>query len=254
MPTKPPAIHAVAALVLAAAATPALAQDTATNVVLVHGALLDGSGWRDVHDILVADGLAVSVVQMPLTSLADDVASTRRVLDRLEGPVVLVGHSYGGVVITEAGADPDVVSLVYVAALQPDVGESLMEVSQLVPPTSEPPAMIASDDGFAILEPADFRAAIAADLPTEVTDFLAASQTFTSYAAFTGEVTAAAWRDKPSHAVIPTQDLTVSADLQRLMSERSGAAVTEVEASHLVQMSQPEAVAAVIAAAATALD
>ena len=187
---------------------------------------------------------------MPLTSLEDDVAAVRRVLARMEGPVVLVGHSYGGVVITVAGDDPDVSALVYVAALQPDAGESLGEVSALAPAVLADDTLVPSEDGFVIIDPPKFHDVFGADLPPEVTDFMAISQSPTAGAAFGAEVEAAAWHDKPSFGIVATQDRTVNPDLQRLMYERSGATVTEVEASHAVFLSQPQAVADVIEAAA----
>ncbi|OYW62603.1 MAG: alpha/beta hydrolase [Rhodobacterales bacterium 12-65-15] len=251
-----PVVIAAAFSLATAAAVPALAQSEgpARNIVLVHGALVDGSGWRAVYDLLVADGYTVGVVQMPLTSLEDDVAATRRVLARMEGPVVLVGHSYGGVVISVAGDDPDVSALVYVAALQPDAGESLGEVSALASPILPDDALVPSEDGFLILDPARFPEIFGADLPSDVTAFMAVSQAPTAGAAFGAEIEAAAWRSKPSFGIVATDDRTVNPELQRLMYARSGATVTEVQASHAVFISQPQAVADVIEAAAGSIE
>lgn len=246
------AFSASALLALGTLAQPALAE--ARNVILVHGAVLDGSGWRAVHDILVEDGYAVTVAQLPLTSFEADVLAVRLMLDRQDGPVVLVGHSYGGVVITQAGTDPDVAALVYVAAFQPDVGESAFGLIASMSAMMAPDALLDLGDGFIIANPARFHEGFGADLPTEVTDFMAASQAPTLLEASETGVTEAAWRDKPSYGVVATQDRAVSPDLQRFMYKRSGATVTEVEASHMVQMSQPQAVADVIAAAARAVE
>ena len=180
-------LPAAIALTLSLGATALLsapAHAEAHSVVLVHGAMLDGSGWRAVHDLLVADGYEVGVVQMPLTSLEEDVAATRRVMERMEGPMILVGHSYGGVVITEAGDDPEVAGLVYVAALQPDVGEGMTEVSALAEPVGDATAVIPTNDGFLAIDPAKFHAFIGADLPNEVAAFMAASQTPTAISVF----------------------------------------------------------------------
>lgn len=254
--TAPPSRIATA-LVLSVGATAALAAPAhadARSIVLVHGAMLDGSGWRAVHDRLKADGYEVGVVQMPLTSLEEDVAATRRVMERIDGPVILVGHSYGGIVITQAGDDPDVAGLVYVAALQPDVGEGMTEVSALAEPVGDPDAVIPTEDGFLAIDPAKFHDFIGADLPDETAAFMAASQTPTAIPVFQARVTHAAWRDTPSWAVVATEDRTVNPDLQRLMAERAGSRVTEVAASHAVYMTEPEAVAQVIETAAQEAD
>jgi pimeloyl-ACP methyl ester carboxylesterase len=218
------------------------------NIVIVHGAFVDGSGWRAVRDILVKDGFRVSIVQEPLTGLADDVAATQRVLDQQDGPVVLVGHSYGGSVISIAGADPKVSQLVYVAAFQPDVGETAGQlISKFAPPND---AVQPAGEGYLRLDPAKFAAAFAADVPMAVAGFMAASEFPIAAASFGAPTSAAAWRTKPTYAILTTQDHAVNPDLQRWMYERSGAKVTTVEASHAVYISQPKVVARVIEDAA----
>ena len=239
-------------LMLAVAAFPASAEGI-KNVVIVHGAFADGSGWRKVSDILSAKGYRVSIVQEPETSLADDVAATRRVLALQEGPAVLVGHSYGGMVITEAGRDDKVAALVYVAAFQPERGETLAALAASKPvPGADPQAIKATPDGYLYLDPAIFPAAFAADLPKAEADFLARSQVFTAKAAFTTAVAEPAWKVKPSWAIVATQDRSINPDLEREMAKRAESRVREVESSHAVYLSRPEAVAEVIAEAATA--
>jgi pimeloyl-ACP methyl ester carboxylesterase len=216
------------------------------NIVLVHGAWADGSGFQGVYEALVASGHRVSIVQNPLTSLDDDVAAVRRVLARQDGPVVLVGHSYGGVVITEAGNADNVVGLVYVAAFVPDVGES---VSTFLEGGQEPPVK-ASADGFLFFDAAIFPQAFAQDLPADRGAFLAAAQVPTAAAAFSAPVSVAAWRNKPSSYVISTDDRIIPPAAQRKMAERAKATVTEIPASHAIYISQPKLVAAAIARAA----
>ncbi|WP_304488656.1 alpha/beta hydrolase [Dyella sp. 2HG41-7] len=226
-----------------AAATPA-----AKDIVIVHGALVDGSGWHAVHDILIKDGFHVTIVQEPLTSLADDVDATKRVLDQQNGPVVLVGHSYGGSVITEAGADPKVSALVYVSALQPDVGEASGQLlSKFAAPND---AMRATPDKYFYLPAEKFRATYAADLSPAQAAFLADSQQPLAQKAMAAPISVAAWHTKPSYAVLTTEDRIVSPELQRWMYQRSNAKVTEIAASHASFMSQPVTVARVIEAAA----
>jgi pimeloyl-ACP methyl ester carboxylesterase len=242
-------IAAVALLATSATISAAPAPERATrNIVIVHGAFVDGSGWRAVRDILVKDGYRVSIVQEPLTGLADDVAATKRVLDQQDGPVTLVGHSYGGSVISIAGADPKVSRLVYVAAFQPDIGETAGQlISKFDPPND---AVQPAGEGYLQLDPAKFATAFAADVPTAVSGFMAASQFPIAAASFGAPTTAAAWRTKPSFAILTSQDRAVNPDLQRWMYERSGAKVTTVAASHAVYMSQPKVVARVIEEAA----
>lgn len=221
------------------------------NILLVHGAFADGSGWRGVYDDLVARGYHVSVVQTPLTSLEADVDATRRVLDRQDGPVILVGHSYGGVVITEAGEDPRVAGLVYVAAFAPNPGESALDQYAIIAP---PPAFKpeATADDFNFLAATTFRAAFAADLPQADADFLRDAQVPVLTGALGAKVTRAAWSSRPNWYVVATEDGAIDPELQRLTARRILATTTEVPGSHVVFISQPAAVAAVIAAAALA--
>jgi len=221
----------------------------ARNVVLVHGAFADGSGWRGVHDILTARGYRVSIVQNPLTSLADDVAATRRVLDRQDGPTILVGHSWGGTVITEAGVHPKVAGLVYVSALAPDAGETTGQQYEgfVTPPIF---AIDVQADGFGFLKPENFKAAFAADVSDADAAFMRDSQAPVAMAAFGAKLTQAVWRTKPSWAVIATDDQAFDQRMLRHMASRIGAKVTEVAASHAVFMSQAGVVAGVIEEAA----
>ncbi len=219
------------------------------NVVLVHGAFADGSGWRGVYDALSARGYRVAIVQNPLTSLADDVAATRRVLDRMKGPTILVGHSWGGTVITEAGVHPDVVGLVYVSALSPDAGETTAE--QYAGFQTPPEFVIETGpDGFGFIQPESFKAGFAADASDADAAFLRDSQVPIAMSVFGTKLTNAAWRTKPSWAVIATEDKAFDGRMLRRMAERIGATVTEVPASHAVFMTQPKAVADVIDRAA----
>ncbi len=223
---------------------------TAKNIVLVHGAFADGSGWRPVADILTKNGYAVSVVQEPLTSLTDDVAATRRVLDMQQGPVILVGHSYGGVVITEAGNAPNVVGLVYIAAFIPDQGESALDVLSQAPPANND--LLGTKDDFLYINPAAFPADFAADLPPAQANFMAHSQQMLAKAAAGAKVTTAAWRTKKSWALIATQDHNLNPDLERKMAKRAGSETIEVPGSHAVYVSRPEDVAGLIERAAKA--
>ena len=225
----------------------------AKDVVIVHGALVDASGWRGVYDILSKDGFHVTIVQEPLTGLADDVEATKRAIDQQTGPVVLVGHSYAGSVITEAGADSKVSALVYVAALQPDVGEpGGMLMQKFAAPNDAMRAAKnrANADQFFYLPPAKFRETYAADVPEAEAQFLADSQQQLGQKAMGAPATVAAWHNKPSYAILTTEDHMISPDLQRWMYKRSGAKVTEIAASHAVFLSQPDAVAKVIETAA----
>jgi pimeloyl-ACP methyl ester carboxylesterase len=244
---------ALAAVVVASAsrveAGPAAAS-AIRNIVLVHGANTDGSGWRGVYDILRKDGYSVSVVQQPLTGLSDDVAATKRVIDRQDGPVILVGHSYGGTIITVAGADPKVRALVYVAALQPDVGESTGQLAASMPGDVPGGDLQPTKDGFIFVDPEKFAADVAADLPPALAEYLANAQVPVAAAAFAAPVTAAAWHDKPSYGIVATTDRALNPKLARWMYDRSKAEVTEISGSHLVYISQPAAVADVIERAA----
>ncbi len=250
MPNKPVIAAAAAVALLSAAVAPVQAEPV-KNVVLVHGAFADGSGWRRVADILGRDGYTVSVVQEPLTSLADDVAATRRVLDQQNGPTLLVGHSYGGVVITEAGNAPGVVGLVYIAAFIPDKGESAVSLLSTAPPANND-MRATKDDNFLYIDPAAFPADFAADLPPTDANFMAHSQAMLAKAAGGAPVTIAAWHQKKSWALIASRDHNINPDLERSMAKRAGSETIEVPASHAVYVSKPEDVARLIERAAKA--
>jgi pimeloyl-ACP methyl ester carboxylesterase len=202
--------------------------------------------------VLTRDGYPVSIVQEPLTSFDDDVAATKRVLDQQDGPVILVGHSYGGSIITVAGSDPKVKALVYVAALQPDVGETSAEVAPPMPPASND--LKQTKDGFVFFDPAKFAADFGADLPKAQAEFMAHSQMPVSGAAFNAKLTAAAWRDKPSYAIIATEHRALNPKLALWMAKRAGSHATVVKASHAVHISHPLVVARVIETAARAVE
>jgi pimeloyl-ACP methyl ester carboxylesterase len=220
-----------------------------TNVVLVHGAFADGSGWRRVYDLLTARGYRVSIVQNPLTSLEADVAATNRVLDLQDGPTILVAHSWGGTVITEAGVHPKVAGLVYVSALAPDAGETTSQQYEGFAPTPEF-VIDVGDDGYGYLNRDAFHAGFAADLSDADAAFLADSQVPIDMSVFGTPVTVAAWRDKPSWAVIATEDKAFDQAMLQHMATRIGADITNVPASHALFISQAEAVADVIVTAA----
>jgi pimeloyl-ACP methyl ester carboxylesterase len=220
-----------------------------TNVVLVHGAFADGSGWRGVYDLLTARGFRVSVVQNPLTSLAADVAATTRVLDQQDGPAILVGHSWGGTVITEAGVHPKVAGLVYVSALAPDAGETTAQQYEGFAPTPEF-VIDVRDDGYGYIDRAAFRAGFAADVSEADAAFLADSQVPIDMSVFGTAVSAAAWHDKPSWAVIATEDKAFDQAMLQHMATRIGAEITNVPGSHALFITQAETVADVIASAA----
>jgi len=244
-------------LIVAAAATAGIvglsggahAQSSqARNVVLVHGAFADGSGWRGVYDELTSRGYHVTIVQNPLTSLADDVAATRRALARQDGPTILVGHSWGGTVITEAGADPKVVGLVYVSALSPDAGET---TSEQYTGFSAPDFVIdVQPDGYGVVNREKFKIGFAGDATDADVAFMRDSQVPINMSVFGTKLTQAAWRTRPSWAVIATDDKAFDVRMLHKMAKRIGATVTEVKASHAVFMTQPKAVAAVIERAA----
>jgi len=230
-----------------------IASTASPSVVLVHGGFVDGSGWEDVYRRLKAQGFEVSIVQNPTTSLADDVAFTNRVLDAQKGPVVLVGHSYGGVVITEAGGHPKVASLVYIAAFAPDKGESVNSLIKDPPPGAPVPPIQPAGEGFLGLDRAKFHQSFAADLSAEKAAFMADSQVPWGVAALTGAVTEPAWKSKPSYYLVATEDRMIPPAAQQFMSKRAGATVTETTGSHAVYVSQPEAVARIIKSAADAV-
>ncbi|WP_191843464.1 alpha/beta fold hydrolase [Catellatospora chokoriensis] len=221
-----------------------------TNVVLVHGGFADGSGWQGVYHLLKADGYNVSVVQNPTLSLEGDVAATRQILDQQQGPVVLVGHSYGGVVITEAGMHENVAALVYIAAFAPDKGESVSTLIADPPPGTPVPPILPPQDGYLFLEREKFAASFAADLPAGQASFMADSQVPWGVAALTGTVSEPAWRVKPSWYLVAADDKMIPPPAQRAMSERAGATVSEVGGSHAVYVSNPAAVAALVKRAA----
>jgi pimeloyl-ACP methyl ester carboxylesterase len=220
------------------------------NVVLVHGGFVDGSGWRGVYDLLKKDGYNVSIVQNPTASLADDVAVTKRTLATQNGPAVLVGHSYGGVVITEAGNDPKVAGLVYIAAFAPDKGESVSALIKDPPPGAPVPPILPPQDGYLFLDRTQFRASFAADVSEDAAAFMADSQVPWGLDALNGAVSEPAWKSKPSWYLVATDDKMIPPDAQRGMSKRAGSTVVETPGSHAVYVSQPQAVADVIAKAA----
>lgn len=223
------------------------------NIVLVHGAWADGSGWKSVYDILAKDGYNVSIVQEPETSFKEDVAATKRIVSLQNGPCILVAHSYGGAVITEAGTDPSVVGLVYIAAHMPDAGESEAEDGKRFPSDiSKSTAIKKTSDGFTYINPAQFREYFAADLPAEQAAFMARSQVFNFAENFKAVITAAAWRSKPSWMMVAGADRTINPDLERWYAARAKSRKVEVSgASHVVYISRPKEVAALIEEAAT---
>ncbi len=221
------------------------------NIVLVHGGFVDGSGWAGVYQALKKDGYTVAIVQNPTISLGDDVAVTKRSIASLNGPVILVGHSYGGAVITEAGNDPKVVGLVYVTAFALDKGESVASLLKDPPPGAPVPPILPPQDGFLLLDRAKFPAAFAADVSPDAAAFMGDSQVPWGVEAVGGTITEAAWRTKPSWYLVSTEDKMIPPDAQRMMSKRAGSTVVEVKGSHAVYVSQPQAVAHFIERAAT---
>jgi pimeloyl-ACP methyl ester carboxylesterase len=225
---------------------------TLRNVVLVHGGFVDGSGWQGVYESLTRDGFRVSVVQNPTLSLEGDAQATRQIIDAQDGPVVLVGHSYGGAVITEAGTHPNVAALVYVCAFAPDQGESVGSLIAGFPADGPQPPILPPRDGFLFLDRDQFHASFAADLPAEQAAFMADAQVPWNVAAPAGAITEASWRTKPSWYLVTTEDRMIPPPAQRTMAGRIGVTQSEVTASHSVYVSQPETVATVIAQAAAA--
>jgi len=224
-----------------------------TNIILVHGGFVDGSGWEGVYKILRKDGYTVSVVQNPTISLADDVAATKRIIALQNGPVVLVGHSYGGAVITEAGNDPKVAGLVYITAFAPDKGESVSTLIKDPPQGAPVPPILAPQDGYLFLDKAKFPASFAGDVDIEKAAFMADSQVPWGVDALSGTISEAAWKTKPSWYLVATEDKMIPPAAQRFMSKRTGSTVVEVTGSHAIYVSQPYAVAALIEKAAMAL-
>jgi len=220
------------------------------NIVLVHGGFVDGSGWEGVYRKLTKDGYNVSIVQNPTLSLADDVAVTKRTLASQDEPAILVGHSYGGAVITEAGNDPKVAGLVYITAFAPDKGESVATLITDPPPGAPVPPILPPQDGYLFLDRAKFPASFAADVDAEKAAFMADSQVPWGVEALSGKISEPAWKAKPSWYLIATDDKMIPPDAQRSMSKRAGSTVVEVKGSHAIYVSQPEAVASLIEQAA----
>jgi pimeloyl-ACP methyl ester carboxylesterase len=227
--------------------------DGVTNVVLVHGGFVDGSGWEAVYRILRKNGFTVTIVQNPTISLAGDVEVTKRALAAVDGPAILVGHSYGGVVITEAGNDSNVAGLVYIAAFAPDMGESVSSLIQNPPPGAAVPPILPPQDGFLFLDKAKFPDAFAADVNADDAAFMADAQVPWGVEALAGAVTAPAWKTKPSWYLVATDDRMIPPDAQRAMAKRTGSTVVEVKGSHAVYVSQPKEVAHLIEQAARSL-
>jgi pimeloyl-ACP methyl ester carboxylesterase len=219
-------------------------------IVLVHGGFVDGSGWEDVFQILKKDGYPVSIVQNPTTSLADDVAVTKRVIAEQKGPVILVGHSYGGAVITEAGTHPNVSGLVYITAFAPDQGESVASLIKDPPAGAPVPPILPPTDGFLALDKAKFAASFAADVSPEKAEFMANSQVPWGVAALTGAISEPAWKGKPSWYLVATDDRMIPPPAQRMMAKRANATIAEARGSHAIYVSQPKAVAELIEKAA----
>src|SRR6202158_2034213 len=239
-------ISGLGEIVLSQTSTPA----NVKNIVLVHGGFVDGSGWEGVYKALKKDGYAVTIVQNPTISLADDVAVTKRAVAAQSGPVILVGHSYGGVVITEAGNDPKVAAVVYIAAFAPDKGESVSALIKDPQPGAPVPPILPPQDGFLFLDRAKFRSSFAADVSAGAAAFMADSQVPWGVEALGGTISEPAWKTKKSWYLLTTEDKMIPPDAQRAMSNRAGSTVVEVKASHSVYVSQPQAVASIIETAA----
>jgi pimeloyl-ACP methyl ester carboxylesterase len=222
----------------------------ALTVVLVHGGFVDGAGWEGVYKLLRKDGYNVSIVQNPTLTLADDVAATRLVIAQAKGPVVLVGHSYGGVVITEAGNDPKVAKLVYIAAFAPDKGESVAKLIENPPPGAPVPPILPPQNGYLFLDKAKFAASFAGDVDADKAAFMADSQVPWGVDALSGTISEPAWKTKPSWYLVATEDKMIPPPAQHFMSKRAGSTVVEVKGSHAIYVSQPKAVAAIIKSAA----
>src|SRR5213592_1452137 len=220
------------------------------NIVLVHGGFVDGSGWESVYSLLKKDDYNVAIVQNPTLSLAGDVAATKLVINEQDGPVILVGHSYGGAVITEAGNDPKVAGLVYITAFAPDKGESVNSLIKDPPPDAPVPPILPPQDGYLFLDKTKFAASFGADVDAEKAAFMADSQVPWSVAALSGTISEPAWRAKPSWYLIATDDKMIPPDAQRFMSKRAGSTVVEAKGSHAIYVSQPSAVAGLIEQAA----
>jgi pimeloyl-ACP methyl ester carboxylesterase len=242
----------VATFVLLAATSSIVNAQTSTtkNIVIVHGAFADGSGWEAVFKLLQAKGYNVTVVQNPLTSLEDDVDATNRAIDKQPGKVILVGHSWGGAVITQAGVHPKVSSLVYVAAFVPDMGQTALDLIMTARPATENGILPADEKGFVYYDKAKFHMGFAADLPREKADFMFASQGPVTGKCFITPLTQVAWKSKPTYAIVATEDKSINPDIERAMYKRANAKITEVKSSHVVYMSHPKVVADFIDTAA----
>lgn len=244
-------ISAAAIALAAAAGTPShAAPANVKNVVLVHGGFVDGSGWQGVYGALKKRGYNVTIVQNPTTSLAEDVAFTKRAIAQQDGPVVLVGHSYGGVVVSEAGTDEKVKSVVYVTAFAPDQGESVSSLIANPPPGAPVPPILPPVDGFLSLDKAKFAAAFAGDVDAQTASFMADSQVPWGVQALSGAVTNPAWKTKKSYYLVATDDRMIPPPAQRMMAKRAGSTVAETAGSHAVYVSKPEVVADFIERAA----
>jgi pimeloyl-ACP methyl ester carboxylesterase len=226
---------------------------TTKNVVLVHGAFADGSGYKALYETLTKQGYQITVVQNPLTSLEDDVAATKLALDKQDGPTILAGHSWGGAVITEAGNHPNVVAMVYIAAFQPDNGESAVQWFQTMPPAPENGVLPPDEKGIVYYDKDKFHAGFCADLSKQEAAFMYASQGAFYAKGFTTPISNAAWRSKPVFGIVATDDKSIVPDIQRNMYKRSNTKVTEIKGSHAVYISQPEKVGAVIIEAAKSI-
>ncbi|EJB07007.1 putative hydrolase or acyltransferase of alpha/beta superfamily [Rhizobium leguminosarum bv. trifolii WSM597] len=242
------------AVALAILATPGIAMAQVKKVVLVHGMNMDGGAWSSVYKRLVSDGYQVVVAQMPMTSIGDDIAAVRRAITMANGPVVLVGHSYGGMVISQAGTSPDVKALVYVAAFQPEIGESLAKLNSSTPAKLPADSLQVLKDGFYTVKPEAWIADVANGVSKDEAQYTANFQTPVNSAIFGYTAEAAAWHDKPVWSAIATEDRTISPELQRMMSKRSKAETLEIQGGHLLQISNSREVTALIEKAANAVD
>lgn len=220
------------------------------NVVLVHGAFADGSGWKSIYEILTRKGYNVTIVQNPLSSLEDDVAATNLALDKLDGPAILVGHSWGGAVITQAGVHPKVAGLVYVAAFQPDLGESAFTWFSSMPPVAENGVMPPDEKGFVYYSKEKYHAGFCADLSKQESEFMYSSQGAFAAKSFATPLTQAAWKTKPSYGIVATEDKSIRPEVEEKMYLRSNTKISKIKGSHAVYISQPDAVAKVIIEAA----
>lgn len=239
-------VMAMAVLLCFAGIKPAFAQTPVKNIVLVHGAFADGSGYEALYQLLKKKGYHVSVSGNPNTGFADDVAAVKRTIERQDGPVLLVGHSYGGAIITEAGNDPKVAGLVYIAAFAPDANETLLQLLKSGPPAPKAGFLPPDQNGFIWYDLAKYHSGFCADLPEDKADFLANSQVPVSATVFNATIAHPAWKSKKTWYIVATEDETIPPDGERFMGKRAGATVSEIKGSHLVFMSQPAAIADVI--------